>query len=202
MIELVGYLASALVVASLAMTSVVRLRMISLVGSVVFVVYGALIGAIPIIITNVAIAVLNLWFLRAELTGKRSLGAVPIAVDSPFLTDFLRYHLDDIHRFQPEFDPAALRPDDVALVLMRDGLPAGALIGRREGRELRVSLDYVTRAFRDSRLGTWMYGTANPVFDDLGVRTVVTTAVTDTHVAYLTRLGFTRHGDVFERSVG
>ena len=50
-VELVGYLASALVVASLAMTNVVRLRTISPIGSVIFVVYGALLGSIPIILT-------------------------------------------------------------------------------------------------------------------------------------------------------
>ena len=53
--ELVGYAASALVVASLAMTSVVRLRAISLIGSVTFVVYGVLIGSVPIVVTNAAI---------------------------------------------------------------------------------------------------------------------------------------------------
>ena len=37
-VELVGYLASGLVVASLAMTNVVRLRTISLIGAVIFVV--------------------------------------------------------------------------------------------------------------------------------------------------------------------
>ena len=41
--EIVGYVASALVVLSLTMTSVVRLRTISLAGSIVFVVYGILI---------------------------------------------------------------------------------------------------------------------------------------------------------------
>ena len=71
--ELVGYLASALVVVSLAMTSVVRLRAISLVGSLAFVAYGVLIESIPIVVTNAAIAVLNVWFLRSELAaGARS----------------------------------------------------------------------------------------------------------------------------------
>ncbi len=106
--ELVGYAASALVVASLAMTSVVRLRLISLVGSLTFVVYGALLGSIPILITNAAIAVLNVWFLRRELGGQRDLGAVPIAADAPFLIDFLRSHASDISQSQPTFTlPAA-----------------------------------------------------------------------------------------------
>jgi hypothetical protein len=39
--EVIGYLASLLVVASLAMTSVVRLRILSLAGSLTFIVYGS-----------------------------------------------------------------------------------------------------------------------------------------------------------------
>ena len=58
-VELVGYLASALVVLALTMTSVVRLRMVSLAGSITFFVYGTLIDAVPIMITNGAIAVIN-----------------------------------------------------------------------------------------------------------------------------------------------
>ena len=104
--EIVGYVASALVVLSLTMTSVVRLRTISLAGSVVFVVYGVLIGSVPIIVTNAAIAGINLWFLRAELGLHRDLGASPIAADAPFLLDFIAFHLDDIRRFQPTLHDA------------------------------------------------------------------------------------------------
>ena len=50
-----------------------------------------------------------MWFLRNELGGRRDLGAIPVPVDSPYLSDFLRFHLTDIRRFQPDFqlpDPA------------------------------------------------------------------------------------------------
>jgi hypothetical protein len=63
---LVGYVASALVVVSLTMTSVVRLRFISFLGAVTFVVYGLLIESAPIVVTNAAIIVINVWFLRKE----------------------------------------------------------------------------------------------------------------------------------------
>lgn len=196
--ELVGYAASALVVASLAMTSVVRLRAISLVGSLTFVVYGVLISSIPIIVTNAAIAVLNIWFLRAELGGKRNLGAIEVAPDAPFLVDFLRYHLDDIHRFQPTFQLPDADGDVIALILMRDGLPAGALIGRLDGDELRVRLDYVTKQYRDSQLSTWLYGKGSGVLRRLGVAMVSSEPGTEPHRTYLARSGFTKVGDRYE----
>jgi hypothetical protein len=186
--ELIGYIASALVVLSLAMTSVVRLRIISLAGSVAFVVYGALIESVPIVVTNASIACLNVWFLTRELGGRRDLGAVIVPTDSPFLADFLKHHANDIAQFQPEYEPG--RTPNFALVLMRDGLPAGAVLGEREGGTLEITLDYVLRAYRDSRLGRWLYGPGAGVFRTVGVDCIATTADSEPHRQYLERVGF------------
>jgi hypothetical protein len=199
--ELVGYIASGLVVMSLAMTSVVRLRAISLVGSLIFVVYGVLIESVPIMVTNVAIAALNVWFLRAELGGKRNLGATVVAADDPFLVDFLRYHLPDIHRFQPTFELPADEPELLALLMMRDGLPAGALMGSLHDGELRVRLDYVTKPYRDSQLSQWLYGRGSGVLRKLGVERVSTEPGTEPHSSHLARNGFTKVAGRYEREL-
>lgn len=192
-VELVGYLASALVVASLAMTSVVRLRIVSLIGSVVFVAYGVLLPSVPIILTNAAVAGLNIWFLRKEFAPNRDLGAVPIAPDAPFLLDFLRSHAADIGSFHPGFDAPV--DGDVVLLLTRDGLPAGALVGTPDDRTLRVRLDYVMQAYRDSRIGKWLYGAGSKVFTDAGFDRLVADPGTESHRAYLLRVGFTEGPD-------
>lgn len=186
--ELIGYLASALVVTSLAMTSVVRLRMFSLAGSFTFSVYGLLIGSVPIIITNASIACLNVWFLSRELGGRRELGAVVVPPDSPFLADFLSSHAREIQVFQPEHDPN--HTPGVAIVLTRDGLPAGVVLGDRDGDRLDITLDYVMRAYRDSRLGYWLYGDGARVFRSAGIIDVTTPGGNETHRNYLMRVGF------------
>ena len=192
--ELIGYAASALVVVSLAMTSVVRLRAISTLGSIAFVVYGAMIGSVPIMVTNVAVAGLNLWFLRRELGGKRSLEALVVPVDDPFLVDFLSYHLGDIQRFQPDFRPDAEKAS-LALLRMRDGLPAGALIGNQVDDALVVQLDHVIKPFRDSQISTWLYGSGSAVFRRLGIDRISSERGTEAHIHYLTRNGFVRVDD-------
>lgn len=188
-VELVGYLASALVVASFAMKSVVRLRIVSLVGSVIFVIYGVLLGSIPLIITNLAAAALNLWNLRREFRPNRDLGAVQIAAGAPFLLDFLQSHRDDILRFHPDF--AQPEPGDFVRLLIRDGLPAGAVIGQPQGDTLHLKLDYVMAAYRDSRIGSWLYGTGAKTFTDAGFTTVVAKPESEAVRGYLTRIGFT-----------
>ncbi len=192
-VELVGYLASALVVLSLTMTSVVRLRIVSLCGSLTFFVYGALIESAPIMITNGSIAVINVWFLRREFASGGphgpDLGVSRIRPDSPFLADFVAFHLVDIHRFQPDFH-LPTGDDVVTLLLNRDGLPAGLLIGRRRGSTLTVDLDYVLGPYRDSRIGRWLYGPGADVFRSDGIDQLRSAGTTDTHRKYLERVGF------------
>ena len=192
-VELVGYLASALVVLALTMTSVVRLRMVSLAGSITFFVYGSLIDSVPIMITNGSIAVINMWFLRKEFASGsphgRDLGVSHIRADSPFLADFIAFHLIDIHRFQPDFR-LPTGDDVVTLLLNRDGLPAGMLIGRRDGSTLTIDLDYVLGPYRDSRLGRWLYGPGAQVFRADGIDQLRSAGTTDTHRKYLERVGF------------
>ncbi len=192
-VELVGYLASALVVFSLTMTSVVRLRILSLLGSITFLTYGILIESAPIILTNSAILVINTWFLRKEFASGTpagvDLGVSPIRADSPFLADFVTFHLVDIHRFQPDFH-LPTGDDIVTLLLNRDGLPAGLLIGRRDGDTLTIDLDYVLSPYRDSHLGRWLYGPGAAVFRKLGFTELRSAGDTDTHRKYLQRVGF------------
>lgn len=196
--EMVGYLASALVVLSLTMTSVVRLRMVSLAGSITFLVYGALIDSVPILITNGSIAAINVWFLRKEFASGgphgRDLGVSHIRTDSPFLADFIAFHLIDIHRFQPDFR-VPTGDDVVTLLLNREGLPAGMLIGRRDGSTLTIDLDYVLGPYRDSRLGRWLYGPGAQVFRADGIDQLRSAGTTDTHRKYLERVGFRASAD-------
>lgn len=192
-VELIGYVASALVVLALTMSSVVRLRIISFCGAVTFLTYGVLIGSVPIIITNASIACINVWHLRKEfMSGGRGgidLGASHIRVDSPFLADFVASHLDDIRHFQPDFHMPT-GDNAVAWLFTRDGLPAGLVAGRRDGDVLTIDVDYVMAAYRDSRLGRWLYGPGADVFRRDGLTRLQTTGMTETHCRYLERIGF------------
>ena len=189
-VELIGYVASAFIVISLTMTSVVRLRLLSLTGGLIFVAYGALLGSIPLIVTNAAVTGVNIWFLRRELGPHRNLGAVPINWDAPFLQDFLLAHRDEIKKIWPSFG-ALGESEDFVLLLMRDGLPAGALAGHKDGSVLRLTLDYVMTAYRDSRIAGWLYtGPGVRRLRDAGFDTVVVEQPVPGHTDYLINRGF------------
>ncbi|MGB0884912.1 MAG: YgjV family protein [Chitinophagales bacterium] len=62
-VEFIGYLASGFVLLSFLMKDIVKLRFVNMIGCVLFVTYGFLLSSIPIIITNFAIIIVNIYYL-------------------------------------------------------------------------------------------------------------------------------------------
>lgn len=200
--EIVGYVASGLVVLSLTMKSILRLRMIGLAGSTTFLAYGILIEAIPIVITNAVIMGIHLWFLRKLIRKTEIFSVLRVRPDSDYLRAFLEFHADEIQRFQPGFD---FRPtmDTRIWFVLRDLLPAGLFIGEpHPDHSLEVALDYAIPQYRDLKLGRWLYSGSSGIFDEDRPRSVWMRSWSAKHDEYLERMEFSparRDGrDVFE----
>ncbi|MEE9298244.1 MAG: hypothetical protein V3V29_04335 [Acidimicrobiia bacterium] len=204
--QIVGYAGSGLVVLSLMMRSILRLRLIGLAGATTFLAYGFLIDAIPIVVTNVVIVGVHLFFIR-KLVGKHeTFSVLRVRPESLYLEHFLEFHHDEIQRFQPGFE---YRPADETLTvfILRDLLPAGLLVGvPHPDGSIEVELDYVIPQYRDLKLGRFLYSERAEVFTD-GLPTCVwSESWSERHDAYLQRMGFAparRDGhDVFELPMG
>jgi hypothetical protein len=200
-VEGVGYLASLLVVLSLTQTRVLWLRLLSLSGSAVFTTYGFLIESWPLVITNLVIMAINLYFLWRILTGREEFSLLEVSPDSPYLNRFLEFHSDDIAAAQPDF--TGVRPADTVVLVLRDMVPTVAVVGRARDDEFRVYLDYAIPSFRDFKAGKWLYERRVDFFDRLGVETIVATGLTDMQRRYLRRSGFQPGADgKWRREVG
>lgn len=62
-IEIMGYAASILIAVSLTMSSIVKLRVINLIGAALFGTYGLLIDSMPVMLVNYFIALTNVYYL-------------------------------------------------------------------------------------------------------------------------------------------
>jgi len=195
--ELIGYIGSALVVVSLAMSSIIRLRFVNLAGAIVFGVYGVLIGAVPIVITNIVITGIDLWYLRRELTTREELAVVEVGPDNGFVDTFIELHHHDLLTFGDL--PDMLERADVRLVMLRDTDMAGILLGADAGEGvLAVLLDYVAPAYRDLSSGASLYGHGARRFVELGYRSLVAEDVDHRHRDYFAAMGFVEgaHGSM------
>ncbi len=155
-IEAVGYLGSALVVVSMLMTSVMKLRVINTIGSIIFTVYALIIKSYPTALMNAALIAINIYQMLRLRTGGKSYEAVELSPDDRFLSFFLDHYGEDIARYAPAFRDAAARAD-LALMTSCDGNPVGIVLGKKDGDCLELLVDYVVPAFRDFSVGSYVY---------------------------------------------
>lgn len=194
-LEIVGYVASVLVAISLMMSSILRLRIINLVGSLAFTVYGALIHAYPVAVVNGLIVCINLYYLRQMLASRVFFKLLRVQPDSEYLLAFLDFYRGDIHRYLPGFAHAPAQ-GQLTFFVLRDMVPAGLFIGERVGEGgLRVRLDYVVPQYRDFKTGRFLFGEQADFFREQGVREIVSEPGSKTHADYLRRMGFAPGAD-------
>ncbi|MBT8211801.1 MAG: YgjV family protein [Acidimicrobiia bacterium] len=198
MIELVGYAASGLIVVSLMMTSVVRLRLINLVGSSTFIVYGVLIESIPIVLTNGVIVVINVVFLYRAATSVEAYSLARLDPHGDVCAQFLAVHADDIAASFPGFSYAP-DPGDLVCLISRDLHPASLFIARPDGTGASVLLDYATPRYRDLGPGRHLFRDRRDVFSEAGIELLVSHTSLPAHRSYLDKVGFTETvSDTFE----
>jgi GNAT superfamily N-acetyltransferase len=189
MLEAIGYVASVLVAISLMMSSILRLRVINLLGSITFTVYGLLIQAHPVAAVNLFIVFINLYYLRGMLRTREYFRLLEVEPASEYLRCFLDFYRQEIGRTMPGF---AYTPGEAELTLfvLRDMVPAGVVIGEVRGDTLRVQLDFVPPRYRDFKIGRFLFEEQVGFFRSRGIRQIESDPGSREHVEYLRRMGF------------
>jgi hypothetical protein len=189
-IELIGYVGTIGVAASLMMANIRRLRWVNLFGAATMALYGVLIHAWPILALNAFIVVVDVYYL-IKLHGERDVFAFfEVPPEMPFLKEFLRFYQDDISKFAPAFDLERCRKANVQLIL-RNMLPVGLFVwGHGDKGEADVYLDYVVPGYRDFKSARFVYSAPHDKLKQVGVHTFVATAEVPAQRRYLRRVGF------------
>jgi hypothetical protein len=193
MLEYIGYAASVIVLISLLMSSVKKLRWINLFGSFFFVLYGFLIKAYPIAILNIFTVSINIYYIIKMANTKTYFKILEIDNKTKYLEYYLSLHQEDLmHYFdvnEVDFDSA-----DLSFYILRDIIPAGVFSGKRyDSSTLLIQLDYVSPPYRDFSLGKFLYETQKQVFTNKGFTRLITFTNNTVHMNYLLKMGFSRN---------
>lgn len=193
-IEAVGYLGSALVLVSFLMSSVVKLRVVNTIGSVIFAVYALIIRSYPTAVMNFCLVCINLhflWKLRRKDPSYRLLALQP---RETYVQDFLRQNAADIASFFPDRNPEQNDPNR-AYMVFHGAEPAGILLGNETDGVFNVALDYSTPAYRDCSVGAFIL---EKLPQPLLLRY---DGAEESHLSYLKRLGFAEKDGVWEKQL-
>ncbi|MBL8078879.1 MAG: YgjV family protein [Anaerolineales bacterium] len=198
--ELIGYLGSVLVAISLMMQSVFRLRVINLIGALIFAVYGFLIRAVPIVLLNSLIVGVNVYFLVQMWNQRDYFKLMEVKYDSRYLKNFIDFYHKEIRNFFPSylFKP---QPDQLVLFVLRNMVPAGLLIVRPLGEDADVFLDFVIPGYRDFRAGKFLFEESTLFFQQRGIKRLCSAPGNPRHESYLRRMGFQLEDGMYYHTV-
>ena len=188
--DILGYAASVLVAVSLTMSSIVKLRVLNLIGAVVFAIYGWLVGAHPVLVVNGFIAVVNVVYILRMRRLEDTFELLEISrADNAYLGRFLDFHAGDIARFFPCFERRSLEGATIVFIL-RNMLPVGLVVCRRDGDDVVIGLDYVIPSYRDLQCARFFYRDRRADYLDGGLRQYTAHAAGEEHRRYLETMGF------------
>ena len=187
-LELFGYLGSILVLVSMLMTSVVRLRVINLIGSAIFATYAILIRSYPTALLNGCLVGINLYHLfRLRQTTGKIYEIQPLNAGEGFAAWFVHKYREDIGRFFPLIHPEEANKAEGFAVFYEDQA-AGILLGKRNDSKFEVLMDYTTPTFRDCSVGEYLYSQ----LPSYGITQLFCKASSPEHDQYMEKMGFSR----------
>ena len=189
-LELIGYTGSLLVIVSMLMTSVVKLRIINTVGSVIFCGYALAIHSYPTAAMQICLIIINMINLYKLNNTKKEYAAVCVNANDGFLAHFLFANSSDIKKFFPDF--SAPSAGDKIFLITCEQVPAGVFIASDNGEgALLVKVDYTTPAYRDCSAGKFLYA----YLKKLGIKKITTETKIPAHEKYLHKMGFLPDSD-------
>ncbi|MGE5431505.1 MAG: hypothetical protein ACM3QX_10545 [Syntrophomonadaceae bacterium] len=204
LLEIIGYVASLLVAASLTMSNIKRLRWINLTGAVMFVIYGLSVKAYPVFAVNGFIVFVNIYYIIQMSKKKDYFTQIPTSKGDPLLNKFLKFYESDIEKYFPGFNINSLEKPECFFIL-RNLVPVGLFIYEAEGTgKANVKLDYVIPEYRDFKNANFVYTSNLDQFKLKGLHSFVTYSLVKEHQQYLKKLGFRQNGAdnaMFEREI-
>lgn len=192
--ELIGYTASLLVVISLMMRAIVKLRIVNMLGALTFSIYGVLIESIPVAAMNGIIVLINIYFLIQVYRDKEYFKLIEVDENSSYTETFLRFYKKHISTYQPSY--AFDGKHNFSLFVLRDMVPAGLLQGNvDEGGILTIDLDFVIPNYRDFKIGNFLFSEKLDFFRSKNIQAIRASAGNAAHNRYLEKTGFSKTDD-------
>lgn len=192
-VEWFGYLASMVVLISLTMSSIIKLRVINFIGSLLFASFAYFIDSVPTIFMNLCIAMINVYYLWQMYYNKEQFKIISTEKDSEYFQHFITVNQQEIEK---QVALPKLKEADTSFYMLRDNNIAGVLSGVMEKDGVfTIMLDYVIPRYRDFKLGSYYYNTHPEFIKAKGINILKTSANDKEHCFYLEKMGFEKHSE-------
>jgi len=187
-IDLLGYVASFIILVSLTMKSIVKLRWINAVGSLLFVVFAFLTKSTPTIVMNIGIIFIDVWYVLGLSLKRSDYHLIKAERGSALLEFFYQNNKIEIDNI---FGSSAFGEAKCFSYFACNSEIAGLLAWKELSPvECRIMIDFVTPRYRDFKIGRYFFTQHLSAFCERGYSRLVYENVGKKHWKYLGKLGF------------
>ena len=164
-------------------TSVVKLRIINTIGSIIFTIYAIIIKSYPTAIMNAVIIFINLHYLYRMLKVEKEYDVVKMESDDSFIDYFIRHNRTELDKYFDEIDPSKW---NTAYVAFADDRPVGLTAGYLKDGELDLLLDFTCPEYRDFSIGNRVF---RKISED-GIKKIIFDCDPEKFVGYFDKFNF------------
>jgi uncharacterized protein with PQ loop repeat len=153
----IGYLASVLLGISLIVNSDLRFRWFSLFGCISFVVYGLMINALPVMLTNSVLLLINLFQLIKIYRTEEDFDLLSFNPGDEIIKKFMKFHEKDLRSYFPYFQLEGTE-NDFRFMVLRDMAIANIFVATvQPNGDALVKINYTTARYRDYKVGSYIF---------------------------------------------
>ncbi len=188
---IIGYVASVLLALSLLVNNDLKFRWLNMLGCLAFIVYGILITAFPIILTNAILLLINVFYLIKTYNTKENFDLLEFTPGDKIINKFLQFYNKDIESYFPSYRLAG-NDNDIRFVILRDMVIANIFVAElaADGNAY-VKINYTVAKYRDYKVGTFIFEKEKDFLKTKGIHQLVYLNVPNkNHAAFLKKMGF------------
>ena len=197
-----GYLASLFLIIALLVNGDIKFRIYNILGTISFIIYGIIFSAWPVLLTNVILFCINIYYLRKLYAHKEDFELIEFSGDEKLAIKFLHFYGEDIKTYFPDFDETKLK-GNLNFVVLRDLVIANIFSAQvLDNGDAVVALNYTTKKYRDYKVGRFIFEKEKEYLISKGIKRIVYThAANKSHIHYLNTLGFEEYENGFAKII-
>lgn len=191
---IIGYVASVLLALSLLVNNDLKFRWLNMFGCLAFIIYGILITAFPIILTNSILLLINVYYLIRTYNAKENFDLLEFTPGDKIINKFLHFYSKDIESYFPGFKLSG-NDNDIRFVTLRDMVIANIFVAELSADGVAyVKINYTVPKYRDYKVGTFIFEKEKDFLLGKGIMKVVyNNVINKDHAAFLKKIGFKKH---------
>jgi hypothetical protein len=186
-----GYFASLCLILALIINNDLKFRWFNTFGNIAFIIYAIALGTIPVLITNLILLCINIFYLVKIYRKTENFDLLEFKGDEKLAQKFMEYYKKDMILFFPRFNKEHLQ-QNLNFVVTRDLVIANMFSAKvSPNGDAYVNLNYTLQKFRDYKVGSFIFEKEKDFLLAKGIKRIVYRQIDNkNHLNFLKVMGF------------